>query len=118
MKKMILLGNTLLIVLVFLSGFLYPAIAHWTYWAATIVVIHLGVELTLSSMLISDPARISIMSMLFMDNLISSCILYPYVMGYGEVWLLLAVAVMGASAISTMALVHASKKHGLTNNKH
>jgi hypothetical protein len=39
-------------------------------------------------------------------------------MGYGEVWLLLAVAVMGASAISTMALVHASKKHGLTNNKH
>ena len=102
MTFMIVLSNTVLAGLVLLFGALYPTVSIWSYSAVGLIFFHLFFQLMVNKARIFDAAKISVFTIQVLSAIISMSLLLLFTLRLGDVWALLAAAVVGCMVLVTV----------------
>lgn len=98
----LIVSNFVLASFLLLSGFFYPSLAHWSYFAVALIAFHLVLHLMVAQARILDAAKISIWGLQALSSLLSISLLLPFKLGWGSLWALLSAGLIGVMALITV----------------
>jgi hypothetical protein len=102
MTIMIVLANTVLAALVLLFGFLYPTFSIWSYFAVGLIGFHLVLQLVVAKAQIFEAAKISVFTIQVLSLIASMIFLFLFKFRLGDLWALVAMAVVGCTLLTTV----------------
>lgn len=102
MTIMIFLANTVLAALVLLFGVLYPTFSIWSYYAIGLISFHLVLQLVVAKSQIFEAAKISVFTIQVLSLIASMIFLFLFKFRLGDLWALVAMAVVGFTLLTTV----------------
>jgi hypothetical protein len=104
MKTFLIVGNGLVIALILLIGKMYPSIKEWTQYGAGIFLLHLVLELVVAQLKLLDAAKISTWVLQSISAVVSTLVLLPYTLEWGDWFFIIAAAVVSFAVVVTVVV--------------